>query len=108
MKRWQEFEKAVENLLLYYKCEFIKITNYRCFRCGQVQNSKAANVPDFFIYYPKVFAVECKTGKGALTEGQKKTKEKMEKAGIPYILLRDTTDELIEYLTNADNTEFNK
>ena len=100
--RWQAFEEAVENLLLYYKCSFHKVTNYRCFVCGQVQNAKAKNFPDFFIYHPRVFAVECKTGKGELSKGQEKVKEQMEEAGIKYILLRDTTDDLINFLTEGN------
>jgi len=102
MRRWQEFEQAVENLLLYYNCQFHKVTNYRCFKCGQVQNSKAKNFPDFFVYYPKVFAVECKTGKGKLTAGQLSVKDYMERSGIKYILLRDTTDDLINFLTEGN------
>jgi len=34
-------ESAVENYLRYKNVMYIRIENYRCFRCGQVQNAKA-------------------------------------------------------------------
>ena len=99
MTRSKEFEKAVEDLLNLYKIPFVRVSNYRCFKCGQVQNAKASGFPDFFCLNP-LFAIECKTGTGRLTKEQKFVKVCLEKNGIKYILLRDTVDELLEYLEN--------
>lgn len=76
---------------------FVRIENYRCFRCGQVQNSKANGFPDFFCYFPRIVAVECKTGTGRLSPAQKAVRDAMQKTGIDYILVRDNIDELLKY-----------
>lgn len=91
-------ESAVENYLRYKNVMYIRIENYRCFRCGQVQNAKAKGFPDFFCYAPRIFAIECKTGAGKLTKEQKIVREAMESSGIDYIVLRDNVDELMKYL----------
>ncbi|MFO8066852.1 MAG: hypothetical protein R6U11_04640, partial [Bacteroidales bacterium] len=54
--------------------------------------------PDFFIYKPIIFTVECKTGSGRLSKEQKRVKKWLEKGGIDYLVIRDNVDELIEYL----------
>ena len=100
MKRWQELEQAVERYLTGLKISYLHIKNYRCFKCGQVQNSEATGWPDFFCYYPIQLAIECKTGSGKLTPAQEVTKQKLIASGVPYIELRDTVDELINYISN--------
>ena len=98
MKRSQELENAVEDYLKLKGCSYLRIDNYRCFKCGQVQNSKAKGWPDFFVFYPRLYALECKTGKGRLNPTQKGVRIKMEKVGIPFLLVRDTVDELLKIL----------
>ena len=91
-------ESAVENYLRLKNVMYIRIENYRCFRCGQVQNAKAKGFPDFFCYYPKIVAIECKTGKySKLSPNQKIVRDAMVKSGIDYIVVRDNIDELIKY-----------
>ena len=90
-------ESAVENYLRLKNVMYIRIENYRCFRCGQVQNAKAKGFPDFFCYAPRIFAIECKTGTGKLSPDQKKVRDAMIKSGIKYITLKDNIDELIKY-----------
>jgi len=97
LKRAKGLEQAVEKYLRLRKIAFIRVENYRCFRCGQVQNSKANGFPDFFCYAPVVLAIECKTGKGQLSQIQKEVKEAMEKSGIDYLLVRDNIDILLRY-----------
>jgi hypothetical protein len=94
----KRLESAVKELLELHNCEYHRVDNYRCFKCGQVQNSNAKGFPDFFVYYPFLLAIECKTGKGRLSKAQKKVKRLMEDSGIPFLVVRDTTDKLIEYL----------
>ena len=98
MKRWQELEKAVTDLLNGYNIKFIKIDNYRCFKCGQVQNAKAKSWPDFFCFSPFLLAIECKTGKGQVTKEQETTIQQLLQSGVDVIILRNTVDELIETL----------
>ncbi|MDD5220745.1 MAG: hypothetical protein PHV11_09280, partial [Candidatus Bipolaricaulis sp.] len=98
LSRAKELERAVEHLLIYYKLKFIRLENYRCFRCGQVQNSKGKGLSDFYIYSPIHFAVECKTGAGRLTKEQKSVREDILRAGDDYVIVRDTVDELVDYL----------
>ena len=98
MKRSQELEHAVEDYLVVKGYSYLRISNYRCFKCGQVQNAKAKGWPDFFCYSPTLCAIEVKTGKGVLSLEQKEIKAKLELAGIPYIVVRDTVDELLEVL----------
>ena len=97
LNRGRGLEQAVEKYLRLRKIMFIRVENYRCFRCGQVQNSKAKGFPDFFCYYPRVVAIECKTGTGKLSPDQKKVRDAMIKSGIKYIVVRDNIDELIKY-----------
>jgi len=98
MRRDKELEDAVEHLLILKKYKYIRVSNYRCFRCGQVQNSKAKGLPDFYIYSPIHFAVECKTGTGKLTKEQKDVRNDILISGDDYLVVRDTVDELISYL----------
>lgn len=95
--RAKGLERAVENYLKFLKLRFLRVENYRCFRCGQIQNSKAGGFPDFFVYSPIILAIECKTGSGRMNPAQKDVREAMEKAGIKYLLVRDNLDELIKY-----------
>jgi len=95
--RGRGLEQAVAKYLQWRKIMYVRIENYRCFRCGQVQNSKAKGFPDFFCYYPRVVAIECKTGKYKLSPDQKKVRDAMIKSGIKYITLKDNIDELIKY-----------
>jgi len=94
--RSKELEKAVASYLTLKKYKYMRVDNYRCFRCGQVQNSKAKGWPDFFVYSPVVFAVECKTGSGRLTKEQEVVKADLESSGIKYIICRDNIDELLK------------
>jgi len=97
MKRSKALEKAVRDLLDLYGIEYVRVENYRCFKCGQVQNSKASGFPDFLCLSP-FFAIECKTGSGRLSPKQKDVKGYFEAAGIDYLVVRDNIDTLIDYL----------
>lgn len=98
MKRWKELEIATADLLKLYKLYYLNITNYRCFKCGQVQNSKAKGFPDFHIPSLSLY-IECKSGKGKLSKEQESVRESiLSNPDNRYILLRDTVDDLIEYL----------
>jgi len=97
MSRAKDLENAVANLLDSKGLKYMRVSNYRCFKCGQVQNAKAKGFPDFEIFYPH-FYVECKTGTGKLTPEQVIIKDLLEKAGVFYIVLRDNVDELVEFL----------
>ena len=95
MNRATELEYAVENLLSIMNMSYQRVSNYRCFKCGQVQNSKSKGWPDFFVYHPRLLAIECKTGTGKLTKEQKEIAEKLSEMGIKYLIVRDTVDTLI-------------
>lgn len=96
MKRWQELEKAVEDLLKAKGLRYMHLTNYICYKCHAVQNAKATGHPDFEIYYPH-FYVECKTGTGELTDEQKEVRGLIEKSAY-YIVARDNIDEVDRFL----------
>ena len=96
--RSKQFEQAVANLLLFHNFHYLRIENYRCFKCGQVQNRKATGWPDFFVYDPVLLAIECKTGTGKMTQEQLYIREKLINRGVEYIVLRDTVDELIAWI----------
>ena len=102
LSRAKELERAVEHLLIYYKLKYIRLENYRCFRCGQVQNSKGKGLPDYYIYSPIHFAVECKTGTGVLSKDQKTVRDNILKAGDDYLIIKDTVDELIKYFKSKN------
>ena len=95
-ERDKQLEDAVGNLLDAKNLRYMRVDNYRCFKCGQVQNSKAKGHPDFEVYYPH-FYIECKTGTGKLTKDQKEIKYLIEK-NAHYIIARDNIDELIKFL----------
>lgn len=95
MNRATALEYAVGNLLSHLNMSYQRVDNYRCFKCGQVQNSKSTGWPDFFVYHPQLLAIECKIGAGRLTKEQKEIAEKLSKMGIKYLVVRDTIDTLI-------------
>ena len=95
MSRASGLEYAVGNLLSHLNMSYQRVDNYRCFKCGQVQNSKSTGWPDFFVYYPQLLAIECKTGAGRLTKEQKNIAGKLSKMGVKYLVVRDTVDTLI-------------
>ena len=98
MKRWQEFEAAVDELLTRKRWSFWTFKNYRCWKCGAVGNAKGRAFPDFLVYYPVALAIECKVGSGRLRNDQKEARDKMILSGIAHIELRDNLDELIEFI----------
>jgi hypothetical protein len=98
-KRHKELEEAVEMYADLNHIEYHKVENYRCFKCGQVQNSKAKGAPDFIFFYPFILALEIKTGSGRLTADQRNFKVKWEHSA-DYLLLRDTIDDFVAYVEN--------
>ena len=98
MTRSKELENAVAKLFDLCGLYYLRIENYRCFKCGQVQNSKAEGFPDFHVPALCLY-VECKTGKGKLSKAQKSVRESILKSkNNTYILAVDTTDRVIEFL----------
>lgn len=98
MSRAKELENATEKILKLAKASYQRVTNYRCFKCGQVQNSQSKGWPDFFCYDPILIAIECKTGAGRLTPEQIRIRISLENRGIPYLVVRDNVDVLVEFL----------
>jgi hypothetical protein len=96
--RGKQLENAVSRTLSLLDLSFMRVSNYRCFKCGQVQNAPAKNWPDFFIYHPFLLAIECKTGSGALTSGQHEVIYKLSASGVKTLIVRDTVDLLLNYL----------
>jgi len=96
MKRSKQLEEAVRKYLDIKGYEYIRVDSYRCFKCGQVQNASAKGFPDFLVIKP-LTAIEVKTDTGRLSVEQIEFKELWQAQGLPYILLRDTIDELLEY-----------
>ena len=95
-ERSKQLEDAVGDLLDAKGLKYMRIDNYRCFKCGQVQNSKATGHPDFEVYYPH-FYIECKTGGSFLTKEQIEIKWLIEKSAY-YIVARDNIDEVDKFL----------
>ncbi len=98
MKRWQEFEAAVDELLTRKRWSFWTFKNYRCWKCGAVGNAKGRAFPDFLVYHPVALAIECKVGKGRMRSDQIEVRNKMFLSGIAHIELRDNVDELITFI----------
>ena len=92
-----EFEEAVEKLLNLLNLSWMRVSNYRCFKCGQVQNAPARGWPDFFIYHPILLAIECKTGGGQISAAQHEVIYKLKASGIKTIIARDNIDPLVDY-----------
>jgi len=104
MSRIKDLEAAVGKWLDWQHFSYLRISNYRCFKCGQVQNSKAKGWPDYFVYNPVLLAIECKTGKGKLSQDQKRIKGLMEDVGITYIVVRDNVNALLEWADGRRST----
>jgi len=96
-RRSKQLEEAVRDYLDIKGYKYIRIDVYRCPNCHKIFNSKATGFPDFMIRNPLTF-VECKTGKAVLSKEQKAIKEDMDNQNIPYILVRDNIDALMEVL----------
>jgi hypothetical protein len=90
-------ESQVAEVLDIKNIPWRRVDNYRCPRCGLVFNSNAAGMPDFLLLAPFAF-VECKSGKGRLSPEQKTVMKYIKAAGIPYIVCRDSVDELLHFL----------
>lgn len=104
--RAKELENAVSDYLKLNKIPFMRVDNYRCFKCGQVQNKKASGWPDFYCYkFKPHLAIECKTGAGKLTPEQIEVKDDLESSGDAYILLHDNIDKLIEFIRGKEKEE---
>ena len=100
-----QFETAVANLLNCLNLSWMRVSNYRCFRCGQVQNTKAKGWPDFFIYYPMCLAIECKTAGGKISKEQREVIDKLHHSGIRTIIIRDNIDPLVDYFKELGLTQ---
>ena len=92
-----QFETAVANLLNCLNLSWMRVSNYRCFNCGQVQNAPARGWPDFFIYHPILLAIECKTGSGRISAVQNEVIYKLKASGIRTIIARDNIDSIVDY-----------
>jgi len=106
-ERSKELEDAVVKLLDAKGLRYMRVDNYRCFKCGQVQNSKAKGHPDFEVYSPH-FYIECKTGTGKLTKDQREIKKLIEDVGIKYITVKDNVDEVLSYLEKSKYIKMDK
>lgn len=96
-KRSKQLEDAIEQWLKWKHFAYLRISNYRCYKCGAIGNSKAKGWPDFFVYSPFQLAIEAKTGRGKLTADQERVRDLMEDAGIEYIEVRDNIDSLLDW-----------
>ena len=92
----KDLQKAVEDLLKAKRLKYMRVSNYRCFSCGQIQNRKATGHPDIEVYFPH-FYIELKVGKNELTPEQKEVRELIEKSAY-YIVVRDNIDELTKFI----------
>lgn len=104
MTRAQQLEKAVADLLATTHHPVWRVSNYRCFRCGQVQNASARGLPDFLV--PGMcLAVECKTGKGRITPEQAMFRDEWQTMRGTYIEARDNVDAVIAFLETRKKQE---
>jgi len=94
-ERSKGLELATRNFLQWHNIEFIRI-EYRCFACGAIHNKDAADFPDYYCYEIDVF-LECKTGKGKQTKGQRAFRDAVVARGARHIEVRDTIDELLKW-----------
>ena len=92
-----QFEKAVENLLNCLNLSWMRVSIYRCPRCGLIFNAPAKGWPDFFIYHPFLLAIECKTGGGRISAVQHEVIYKLNDSGIPTIIARNNIDSIVDY-----------
>jgi hypothetical protein len=98
MSDGKPLEDAVVQLFELCNIYYLRITNYRCFKCGQVQNSKAKGFPDFHAPSLSLY-VECKMGKGKLSDKQKDVRAAiLSDKSNTFIELRDNTDTLLHFL----------
>jgi hypothetical protein len=97
--RARELERAVENYLKVTGASFITSSNQhaRCPKCGQMFRVPTEGW-DFFVFHPfnRMGFIECKTGKSQLTKSQKEWKSRCKDIRVPYLVVRDSVDALIE------------
>ena len=99
MKRSKAFERAVSDLFNALNIPYRRVDNYVCYKCHTVQNSNAAGLPDYLAFpNGRILAVECKTGKGRLSPVQNQVKKYFEAAGVTWLTLHDTLDDLLTEL----------
>ena len=98
MSRSKQLEKAIADYLELMGYDFKRVDNYICPKCRMIFNKRAKGFPDFMAYNDKrLLFVEAKTGTGRLTKEQKLFKIAMEAQGIPYIVCRDSIDNLMYF-----------
>jgi len=103
MSRAKDLEDAVRNLLDLYGCQYISSKNQtvKCYKCQAYQKVRTQGF-DFLVFSPRVFMVECKTGKAKLTKPQKEMKAIAESEGLPYIVVRNEVDVLVKFLEGSE------
>ena len=99
MSRDKEYEKACGTLLTAKGYHYISAENQtvKCYKCGSFQQVRTEGF-DFHVFFPRTFFVECKTKGGKLSPSQLKLQALCKKLGVPYIVVRDTIDELEKFL----------
>ncbi len=99
MSKAKDLEDAVRKLLDVKGFKYISSKNQtvRCFKCQAFQKVRTQGF-DFFAFAPRVMMIECKTGKGRLSKPQKVMQAEAESVGVPYIVVRDTVDVLLDVL----------
>ena len=99
--RAKELEAAVRQYLDLKKIKYISAANQRavCPHCRKYFNVQTEGW-DFFCFSPAdcLCVIECKTGESRLSKAQREWRERCEKLGIPYLVIRDNVDELMDSL----------
>jgi len=100
-KRSKQLEDTVRAYLDLKKCQYISSKNQtvKCYKCNAFQQVRTQGF-DFFVFYPvdMMAFIECKTGAGKMSPSQKKTQAMAEGCGIPYHIVIDTIDSLLEVM----------
>ena len=99
MSRAKDLEDAVRKYLDLKGCKYISSKNQtvKCYRCKAFQQVRTQGF-DFLVIHPEVHFLEVKTGSGKLTKPQKKMRAMADECGIPYTVVHDTVEAVMEVL----------
>jgi len=97
VSRAKDLETAVRKYLDLKGCKYISSKNQtvKCYKCNAYQQVRTQGF-DFLVFWPEVHFIEVKTGAGKLSPAQKEYRAAADKVGIPYTVVHDTIDVLLD------------
>jgi hypothetical protein len=91
LKRHAELLKATKEYLDLKNVFYVSRWQTRCHKCGNIQSTSPSGCDILVVSHE----IEIKTGNSKLTEAQKKERDRARRYGVPYTVVENTIDQLV-------------